>query len=174
MLDISSGLFLCPDIPAICGCHRFFDALLGDDYLGCSNGDSRFFINCYIQDSMQPISLSATRRRKPLVILTGPAIEAKLSTPITVRLSRALSKAWQWTRCNCTPVRIVRAMFSPMVSTAVAVIVIAAMYWHHITIGNTIDVQRAVGYDALIALPWIFVWAYRASRMPMPEKGGEA
>lgn len=45
MLDILSGLFLCPDIPAISGCHRFFDALLGDDYLGCSNGDSRFFIN---------------------------------------------------------------------------------------------------------------------------------
>lgn len=123
---------------------------------------------------MNALTLSATRRRKPLVILTGPAIEAKFSTPITVRLSRAFSAAWKWTRCNCTPVRIIRAIFSEKVSTAVAVIVIAAMYWHHITIGNTIDVQRVVGYDALIAMPWITVWAYRASRMTMPEKGGEA
>lgn len=122
---------------------------------------------------------------RPIVILTGPAIEAKFSTPITVRLSRALSSAWssslatlrsakKWTRCNCTPVRIVRAMFSPMVSTAVAVIVIAAMWWHNITIANTIEAQEAVGFDCLLGMPWGIVWAIRFSRMPMPEEGGEA
>lgn len=111
---------------------------------------------------------------RPIVILTGPAIEAKFSTPITVRLSRALSVAWKWMRCNCTPVRIVRAMFSPMVSTAVAVIVIAAMWWHNITIANTIEAQEAVGFDCLLGMPWGIVWAIRFSRMPMPEEGGEA
>lgn len=48
---------------------------------------------------------------RPLVILTGLDIEAKSSTnyfrEAAKMLSRALSKAWNWTRCNCTPVRIV-------------------------------------------------------------------
>ncbi|WP_289763769.1 hypothetical protein [uncultured Duncaniella sp.] len=43
----------------------------------------------------------------PLVILTGPTISGRYSTPITARLSRALSSAWQWTRCNCTSRHIV-------------------------------------------------------------------
>lgn len=43
---------------------------------------------------------------RPLVILTGLDIEAKSTIPVSVCLSRALSKAWKWTRCNCTPVRL--------------------------------------------------------------------
>lgn len=119
---------------------------------------------------------------RPIVILTGLDIEvsstkslrsAKNSTtPVSVRLSRALSKAWKWTRCNCTPVRIFRATFSAKVSTVVAVIVIAAMYWHNLTIDNTIEAQEAVGYDCLLGMPWGIVWAIRATRMPAPEKGG--
>lgn len=88
-------------------------------------------------------------------------------------LSRALSKAWKWTRCNCTPVHIIRATFSAKVSTVVAVIVIAAMYWHNLTIDNTIEAQEAVGYDCLLGMPWGIVWAIRATRMPMPEEGEE-
>lgn len=110
---------------------------------------------------------------RPLVILTGLDFEAKSTTPVSVRLSRALSKAWQWTRCNCTPVRIIRATFSAKVSTVVAVIVIAAMYWHNLTIDNTIEAQEAVGLDCLLGMPWAFVWAIRATRMPMPEEGGD-
>lgn len=109
---------------------------------------------------------------RPIVILTGPAIGAEYSTPISTRLSRALSKAWKWTRCNCTPVRIFRATFSAKVSTVVAVIVIAAMYWHNLSIDNTIEAQRAVGFDGLLGMPWGIVWAIRATRMPMPEEGG--
>lgn len=123
---------------------------------------------------MQTISLSATRRRKPLVILTGPALAAKFSTPITVRLSRALSAAWRWTRSNCTPRRIVRTVFSAKFSAAVAIIACAAIWWHNISIANTIEAQRAVTFDCLLAMPWAIVWAFRASRMPMPEEGGEA
>ncbi len=110
---------------------------------------------------------------RPIVILTGPAFEAKYSTPISVRLSRALSKAWQWTRCNCTPVRIIRAIFSEKVSTVVAVLVLAAMYWHILSIDNTIESQEAVAFDCLLGMPWGIVWAIRATRMPMPEEGGE-
>lgn len=110
---------------------------------------------------------------RPIVILTGPAIEAQSSTHISLRLSRALSSAWNWTRCNCTPRRIVSALFSARVSTAVAIVVVAAMYWHNLTIDNTIEAQRAVGFDGLLGMPWGIVWAIRATRMPMPEEGGE-
>lgn len=110
---------------------------------------------------------------RPLVILTGLDIEAKSTTPVSVRLSRALSKAWSWTRCNCTPVRIIRATFSEKVSTVVAVLVLAAMYWHILSIDNTIESQEAVAFDCLLGMPWGIVWAIRATRMPMPEEGGE-
>lgn len=120
---------------------------------------------------------------RPIVILTGPAIEAQSSTPISVRLSRAISSAWsstlatlrsakKWTRCNCTPRRIVSALFSAKVSTAVAIVVVAAMYWHNLSIDNTIEAQEAVGLDCLLGMPWAFVWAIRASLKPMPEEGG--
>ena len=118
---------------------------------------------------------------RPIVILTGLDIEvsstkslrsAKNSTtPVSVRLSRALSKAWQWTRCNCTPVRIIRAIFSAKVSTVVAIVVVAAMYWHNLSIDNVIEAQRAVGFDCLLGMPWGIVWAIRFTRMPMPEEG---
>lgn len=109
----------------------------------------------------------------PLVILTGPALGAQCSTPVSVRLSRALSSAWQWTRCICAPRRIARAVFSARVSAIVAAVTIAAMWWHNITIADTIEAQEAVGLDCLIGMPWGLVWAIRATRMPMPEEGGE-
>lgn len=122
---------------------------------------------------MNALTLSATRRRKPIVILTGPSLETQYSTPIRARLSHALSMAWRWMRCVCTPRRIVSALFSAKVSTAVAIVVVAAMYWHNLTIDNTIEAQEAVGFDCLLGMPWGLVWAIRATRMPMPEEGGE-
>lgn len=121
---------------------------------------------------MNALTLSATRRRKPLVILTGLNIEAKSSTPIRVSITRTLSAAWRWSRSNCTPRRIFSAVFSAKVSTVVAVILIAAMWWHNITIANTIEAQETVGFDCLLGMPWAIVWAIRFSRMPMPEEGG--
>lgn len=109
----------------------------------------------------------------PLVILTGPALGAQCSIPVSVRLSRAFSTAWNWTRCNCTPRRIVRALFGAKVSTVVAAIVVTAMWWHNITIADTIKAQKAVGFDCLLGMPWAIVWAIRATFMPMPEEGGE-
>lgn len=112
----------------------------------------------------------------PVVILSALDLAGKSKTNhfrvATKMLSRALSKAWTWTRCNCTPVRIIRAIFSAKVSTVVAFIVVAAMYWHNLSIDNVIEAQRAVGYDCLLGMPWGIVWAIRATRMPMPEEGG--
>lgn len=113
----------------------------------------------------------------PVVILSALDLAGKSKTnhfrEAAKMLSRALSKAWKWTRCNCTPVRIIRAIFSAKVSTVVAVIVIVAMYWHNISIDNTIEAQRAVAFDCLLGMPWGIVWAIRATRIPMPEEGGD-
>ena len=150
-------------------------AFFGTTLVGFSNGDSRFF-NAKSHESMQTSILFKAPGRssnRPIVILTGPAIGAEYSTPLSVRLSRALSSAWKWTRCNCTPRRIVRALFSTRVSTAVAFVVLAAMWWHNIAIDNTLEAQRSVAIDCLCGMPWGIVWAFRASRMPMPEEGGE-
>lgn len=106
---------------------------------------------------------------RPIVILTGPAIEAKFSTPITVCLSRALSAAWssslatlrsakKWTRCNCTPVRIVRAAVGLTLSAPACTIAIAtcslAMLWHSATSADTDAARQAIALDCLCALPW--------------------
>ena len=110
----------------------------------------------------------------PLVILTGPAIGARYSTPASVRLSRALSVACKWLRCNCTPRNIARALFSAKVSTVVAVVCLAAMWWHNVAIDNTIEAQEAVGLDCLLAMPWAIVWAFRATfaDIKSAKKGG--
>ena len=122
---------------------------------------------------MNALTMSAARRRDKVVILTGPALGVKYSTPLSVRISRALSLVWKWVRCNCTPRHIFRALFSVKVSAVVAVVCLAAMWWHNISIDNTLDAQSAVGFDCLCAMPWGIVWAIRAARMPMPEEGGE-
>lgn len=112
----------------------------------------------------------------PVVILSALDLAAGSKTnylrTVSKTLSRALSMTAAWVKCNCTPVRIVRALFSARVSTVVAVVCIAAMWWHNITVSNTIEAQEAVGFDCLLAMPWAIVWAFRATRMPMPEEGG--
>ena len=112
---------------------------------------------------------------RPLVILTGPSLEtqAQYSTPVSLRLSRALSRAWQWTRCNCAPRRIGRALFGAKVSTVVAAFFVSAFWCHNVTIAGTIAALEAFAFDCLLCMPWGIVWAIRATRMPMPEEGGE-
>lgn len=65
---------------------------------------------CYIHSRMQTSILFKVPGKpstSPLVILTGPALGAQCSTPISVRLTRALTAAWQRARSICTPVHIV-------------------------------------------------------------------
>lgn len=113
---------------------------------------------------------------RPLVILTGLDIEAKSSTSIRMRLSRALSKARQWTRCNRTPVRAISAMFAARVSAVVGIMATAAMWLAIFTAADDAAAQSAVGRICLAALPWAAVWTVRACRMPLPsaQEGGEA
>lgn len=135
---------------------------------------------------MNALTLSAARRRDKVVILTGPAIGVKYSTPLSVRLSRALSMAWasslatlrsakNWVRCNCTPRRIVRALFCENVSMAVAVLAVTAIWWHILSPGTDADARNAVATDCLYCLPWALVWTFRAtfSNVKSVKKGGK-
>ena len=67
---------------------------------------------------------------------------------------------------------LTRVLFSTKVSTAVAVVVIAAMYRHTVTAVDTIEAQRAVAIDCLCGLPWLMAGAFRSSRKPS-KKGGD-
>lgn len=98
---------------------------------------------------------------RPIVIFNGSSIGAKSSTSAFVRLSRALWSACKSAVCKCTPTTIYRAVFSPVVSTAVVVLVVVAMYWHAISIADAAASQAAVSADCLVAMPWAIVWAAR-------------
>lgn len=113
------------------------------------------------------------RSNSPIIILKSVNLTDE-SITFGTRLSRALSAACKWVRCNCTPRNIFRAMFCEKVSMAVAAVVICAMWWHNITIEDNIAAGEAAATDCLYALPWGIVWAIRATLMPMPKEGGEA
>lgn len=121
--------------------------------------------------------VSGKPNNKPVVILSALDLAGKSKTNhfpgAGKMLSRTLSSAWNWTRCNCTPRNIFRVLFCEKVSMAVGAVVVAAMWWHNISIDNVIDAQEAVAFDCLLGMPWGIVWAIRATRMPMPEEGGE-
>ena len=108
---------------------------------------------------------------RPVVILN--ALSLRKSLTIGMRLSPALSTAWSWIKCNCTPRNILRVAFGEKVSMAVAAVVICAMWWHTISISDNIAAGEAVATDCLYVLPWVIVWAIRAALMPMPKEGGE-
>ena len=105
---------------------------------------------------------SGRSSKSPLVILTGPAIAAKSET-FGAALSRTLSAAWHWVKCYVTPRNIFRALFCEKVSMAVAFVVVAAMWWHNITIDDNIAAGEQVATDCLYAMPWGIVWAIRAT-----------
>lgn len=120
--------------------------------------------------------MSATRRRNKVVILYGPAVGPKPANhlaDVSKMISRALSVACKWLRCNCTPCNILRALFSANVSLGVCILCVCAMWWHNLVIDDTIAAQEAVGLDGLCALPWGIVWAIRATCMPITEEGGD-
>lgn len=124
----------------------------------------------------QTILFKAPGRRSnsPVVILN--ALSLRQSLTLGTRLSRALSMAWSWIKCTCTPRNIFRAIFCEKVSMSVAAVLICFMWWHNITIDNTIEAQEAVATDCLYAMPWGIVWAIRAtlSDFKAAKKGGNA
>ncbi|MCM1141782.1 MAG: hypothetical protein NC453_24695 [Muribaculum sp.] len=118
---------------------------------------------------------------KPVVILSGLNARRQCSTyhfrDLTKMLSRALSTVWNWVKCNCTPVQILRFIFCEKVSMAVGAVLVLVMWWHIASIADNIAAGEQVATDCLYAMPWGIVWAIRASRMPLPEEdeeGGEA
>lgn len=90
------------------------------------------------------------------------------------RLSRALSSVWHWAKCNCTPARILGAMFSAPASMAVMLTFAALIWWFNITIDSVAEAQRRIAVAAMCAMPWAIVWVIRATVMSMPKKGGRA
>lgn len=138
-----------------------------------SNGSAAVFV-CLLNTTMQmnALTLSASRRRDQVVILSALDLSAQLSTSRSERLSHALSQVWQRVLCKCTPGRIVRALFSAKVSTAVAFVCVTAMWWHNISIDSILEAQEAVAFDCLCAMPWGIVWTIRATVASFKEKGG--
>ncbi len=63
--------------------------------------------------------------------------------------------------------RVISAAFSPKASLIAACIVAALMYFHFMTIADTLAAQRAIGVDCLYLSPWGFAWLIRNTR-----KGG--
>lgn len=124
----------------------------------------------------QTILFKAPGRRSnsPVVILN--ALSLRQSLTLGMRLSRALSMAWSWAKCNCTPRNILRVAFCEKVSMAVAAVLICFMWWHNITIEDNIAAGEAVATDCLYALPWGIVWAIRTtlSEFKAAKKGGNA
>lgn len=120
-------------------------------------------------------SLRATGRAiKPIVILTGPSLGAKSSTPISEAIARTASSVWCWIKRNCTVRNFFRALFCEKVSRAVAITVIAAMWWHIITIEDNIAGGEAVAADCLYGMPWAIVWCIRATAADFKaQKGGK-
>lgn len=110
---------------------------------------------------MKALTISP-RRSKPCVILTGPCYGAQLQTlsPSRRRFSwrKALRSLWRITFCE-------------KVNIAVAIVVICAMWWHNISIVDTIEAQKAVGTDCLLGMPWALVWAVRATSNSRRERG---
>lgn len=92
------------------------------------------------------------RSNSPVVILN--ALSLRQSSTPGLRLSRALSMAWNRVKCNCTPRTLLRSILGPTASMVALMAVVTLLWWHNITIPATLDAQRAMATDLLLLLPW--------------------
>ena len=103
--------------------------------------------------------------KSPVKVLASLSLGQSLTYSRRFSWRKALAAAWRFT-------------FSEKVSLAVAAVVIAAMYWHNITIADTLAAQHAVGMDCIFGMPWALVWCFRATRSASTnlkkQEGGEA
>lgn len=106
----------------------------------------------------------APRRRKSLVILKSLYI----CDESVNRTSLAMGDVLRQIRKGIT------AIFSRKASLAVMGALAIVMWWHLISIDNTIAAGEQVAADCLYAMPWALAWAYRTAGMPENKKGGEA
>ena len=84
------------------------------------------------------------------------------TTALTAPASRA-----QVSNFRAVALRAISAAFSPKASLIAACIVAALMYFHFMTIADTLAAQHAIAIDCLYALPWGIAWLLRNIR-----KGG--
>lgn len=69
--------------------------------------------------------------------------------------------------------RMLRAAFSDVAALIVTIAMMTVAAYHSIVIPDALEVQAAVGMDALALLPWAIVYAVRhTSDRPADEKGG--
>ena len=84
------------------------------------------------------------------------------TTALTAPASRA-----QVPNLRAIVMRAISAAFSPKASLIAACIVAALMYFHFMTIADTVAAQRAIATDCLYLSPWGIAWLLRNIR-----KGG--
>lgn len=89
---------------------------------------------------------------------------------ISINTNGRTETAKSVTRHLCRAAKLAAdTLLSTRTSIAAIAAVAALMWWHNISIADTIAAQRAVGFDALAALPWMAIIAVREL-----SKGGEA
>jgi len=69
---------------------------------------------------------------------------------------------------------VINTIFSRRVSAAVAIAGTAGMWWHLLTIADTVAAQQAAGIDCLAMLPWGIAWTLRTLSATEDKEGGEA
>lgn len=84
----------------------------------------------------------------------------------TTTLPAPASRA-QVSNLRAMALRAGSAAFSPNASLIAACIVAALMYFHFMTIADTVAAQRAIATDCLYGAPWGIAWLLRNIR-----KGG--
>lgn len=129
---------------------------------------------------MQAISLSATRRRKPIVILQCLDLSAgrKVSNTnvlreASARIGRSLSAAKAWAKSRLSAVSIARAMLSTRTAAVASCAGVLTMVWHAASIADTLEAQQAIGLDCLLTLPFLLLWAAGSSAKTTSKEGGE-
>lgn len=112
---------------------------------------------------MNALTLSEARRRNRVVILTGPAISVGAVNNLTAAIGRALISRSQ------------RLSAASVITAAIslgAAATVGAMWWHSVSIADTLEAQRAIGRDCLVALP-LTIAALARLVSTQAQKGGE-
>ena len=69
---------------------------------------------------------------------------------------------------------VINTIFSRRVSATVAIAGTAAIWWHLLTVADTVAAQQAAGLDCLAMLPWGIAWTLRTISGTEDKEGGES
>lgn len=128
---------------------------------------------------MNALTLSATRRRKPIVILQCLDLSAgrKVSNTnilreASARIGRSLSAAKAWAKSRLSAVSIARALLSTRTAAVASCTGVLTMVWHAASIAYSLEAQSAIGLDCLLTLPFLLLWAAGSSANTTGKEGG--